>query len=213
MNMIATEIFDARKSKLQHAVMTLMLVGLVLSLAESAFPQSEKEDILFDKLPVVEQNKITQARQECKAGEAWPADDYKGFSRANLDKGLMGVRLNGDKLVSVLISYERICNFIVPAANCSNRGCDLVIYRQTEPAKWIKVFNEHVRPEVLVSLDYNDGLRLLGVSIVGGNKQCVAKEIAPASHMYCDALVYWRCRPECGWNLRCAISSDMKLSD
>ena len=23
----------------------------------------------------------------------------------------------------------------------------------------------------------------------------------------------FRCRPECGWNLRCAISSDVKLSD
>jgi hypothetical protein len=173
-------------------LLRLVLPGMVLFLSGVQLAHAEDDVILLDRIPVEERNRITAAREECKKVEAWPEDDYKNYTRSNLDLGLMKIDLNGDKSLDILISYERICNDrIAKGGNCSNRGCDVVIYKQVGQHKWTKVFDEHVRPGFLVSLDYQNRFRLLAVSIVGGNKQCVAQKLGSSARMYCDALVSW----------------------
>jgi hypothetical protein len=175
-----------------YLLLRLVFHSMILFLLGVQIAESENDLILLDRIPVEEKNSIAAAREECKKAGAWPEDDYKGYTRSNLDMGLMEIDLNGDKSLDILISYERICNNnIVHGGNCSNRGCDLVIYKQVGQNKWTKVFSEHARFGFLVSLDYHDRFRLLAVSIVGGNKQCVAQKLPASAHMYCDALVSW----------------------
>ena len=77
-------------------------------------------------------------------------------------------------------------------ANCSNRGCDLQIWKQLGQGSWRKIFDEHLHRN-FISISEQGRLRLMAVSVYAGSPHC-----APGlgrnytSGQSCDALVRYR---------------------
>jgi hypothetical protein len=150
------------------------------------FPASaQTTQRLFDQLPRQTQADIRQVREWCtNAGTPVGSE---------VDTGLQEIDLNGDGSHDIVIDWQRVACGDAGGGGCSNRGCDLDIYKQTGRASWKKIFSEHVGKHFM-STTYDDRsrFRLLAISVVGGNSQCKINQNEPGARRYCDALVYWR---------------------
>ena len=73
---------------------------------------------------------------------------------------------------AVLVENELLCEDHFPGANCSNRGCDLVIWRQESSGAWRKVLQEHAH-ERDIKIDASTGdLARLRLAIYAGDRRC-----------------------------------------
>ena len=171
--------------------MTSLIARLVCAgalLAPAAFFNSaaaQSSDSLLSRLPREARDGIREARQWCKANGG--GQDQNDFA----DAGLEQIDLNGDGARDIVVDWRNVACGAAGGGGCSNRGCDLDIFKQTGPGAWKRVFHEHVSGHFM-STSYQGRFRLLAVSLVGGNAQCKAKPTEPSSHEACDALVYWR---------------------
>lgn len=157
----------------------LVAIGHV-PLITSATAQTPQR--LFDRLPGETQRSIGD----------WCKENEPSFN-SDLDSGLREIDLTGDGSHDIVIDWQHVACGAAGGGGCSNRGCDLDIYKQTGRASWKKIFSEHVgRHFMSTTYDDRSRFRLLAVSVVGGNSQCKADPNEAGARRYCDALVYWR---------------------
>jgi len=173
-----------------HCVTVCVAAGLLLSHAEGA---GKTAGLGFRQLPKEVRDHATEVRQACK--ELSPEkqlDDMQGIE-------VLDIAGTGGR--DIVVDNEGLCGEHLSGANCSNRGCDLAIYKETSQGRWSKVFAEHVYAKFL-AVDWETmRLQLMVVSIYAGDPKCKAvrgKEYT--SGQSCNLIVRYR-RGKWDWEL------------
>jgi hypothetical protein len=108
-------------------------------------------------------------------------------------QGITVVDLDGNRSRDLMVDNEELCNAAMAGANCSNRGCDLTIWKEVGRGSWRKVFNEHLHRK-FISLNIATGrFQLMAVSIYAGDARCKQdQQRLYTSGENCDLLVSYR---------------------
>ena len=86
-------------------------------------------------------------------------------------QGITAVELAGDSSRDLMVDAEHLCNSWMKGANCTNRGCDLKIWKQVGQQSWRKVFDEHLHRK-FISLSENGRFRSMSISVYAGDPHC-----------------------------------------
>ena len=95
------------------------------------------ERLGFQQLPREIRQHAMEVRKSCKelVGENRTFDDMQGIQI---------VDLKGDGSRDIIVDNEGLCGSHMAGANCSNRGCDVRIYKEISRGAWRKIFEEHL---------------------------------------------------------------------
>jgi len=149
----------SRAGRLFVAAATLIFV--LAWVPNSALAQ--QAGMQFQQLPKEVQGQVNEVRQSCK-------DLDPNFKPNDDMQGIAVIDLNGDGSRDFAVDNRYLCNEWMSGANCTNRGCDLTIWKQQAGNSWKKSLAEHVS-QYFLSVTYQGRFRLLAVSVVGGNAQ------------------------------------------
>jgi hypothetical protein len=108
----------------------------------------------------------------------------------DLMQGITVLDLDGNGARDLLVDDESLCNSAIKGGNCSNRGCDLKIWKQTGQRSWQVIFDQHVSQK-FISTNEKGRLNVMALSIYAGsdgNSQCKPEQ----GSKYCDALVRYK---------------------
>jgi hypothetical protein len=156
-----------------------------ISLALVHFSVAENPSPRYERLPDDLRKYVDDIRQHCKEND-------EGSQPKNPMQGISVVDLNDDGLKGLMVDAEQLCTTWIPGGNCSNRGCDLKIWKQTGRRTWQPVFDEHVSRK-FVSVDEKGTLKLIAVSIWAGSPHCepVAGKTYTSGES-CDAIARYK---------------------
>jgi hypothetical protein len=103
--------------------------------------------------------------------------------------GVQAVDIDSDGVLEFMADNLNICGDHMAGANCTNRGCDLVIW-QFRRGAWTQVFNEHLHSK-FISVDRNTRrLQRITASIYAGDERCKSpKHRDYDSGESCDVVV------------------------
>jgi len=162
---------------------SLVLSAVVqVTFASTHFAMAEDSRIRYEQLPVDLRKYVDDIHRHCKENDenSQPKDRMQGISLIDLDG-------HGSK--DLMVDAERLCTTWIPGGNCSNRGCDLQIWKQIDRRTWRSIFDEHVSRK-FISLSEQNVLQLMALSIWAGSPHCepVAGKTY-TSGQSCDAIV------------------------
>lgn len=144
---------------------------------------AESPSLSFANLPSEIRSLAQDTRKNCKEqGDEGTYDDMQGISAILFEDGSRGV----------IVDSETLCNSWIKAGNCSNRGCDLIIWQQADGSAWRKIFAQHAYRKFL-SIDDHNTLKLIAISVGAASPEChpvSGKQYV--SSQSCDALVYFQ---------------------
>jgi hypothetical protein len=87
-------------------------------------------------------------------------------------QGIQILSLTGDSSRDIVVDNKDLCGQRIPGANCSNRGCDMTIYKEVSKGHWRKMFNEHLYDKFL-AIDWDTmRFQLMVASIYAGDPRC-----------------------------------------
>jgi hypothetical protein len=118
-------------------------------------------------LPATVTSHIAKIRNAC--ADLMRGTGYSAIPEAET-QGVEHVMLNGRP--TIVVSNELLCADHFPGANCSNRGCDLLIWRQRADGSWRKVFHEHLHERELIIESSNRELTHINIAIHAGDRRC-----------------------------------------
>ena len=147
---------------------------------------AQQREMQFQELPSEVQKHINAVRQSCK--ELDP--DFKPYDAM---QGIEVIDLNGDGSRDLLVNNEYVCNGRMAGANCTNRGCDLLLWKQVGGRFWKKIFQEHLYRNFVSINGETRRFQLMAVSIYAEDPRCKPiprKEYT--SGKSCDLLVSYR---------------------
>ncbi len=171
-----------------------LLFGFLLIAAPAMPPAShflvnsasaQQQTMRFQDLPKEVRNHVDEIRQSCK--ELDP--EFKPYDAM---QGINVIDLNGDGSRDLMVDNEEVCNSHMAGANCSNRGCDLIIWKQAGGA-WKTVFKEHLHRKFISLASDTGRFQLMAASIYAGDPKCKPdprKEYT--SGKSCDLLITYR---------------------
>lgn len=164
----------------------MAIVLTLSSMAVAAEVVADLRQLGYRQLPQEVRAHIEAVRSACKEYNA-------DFSTYDDLQGVEVVDLDGDGSQDILIDNEGLCGDHLAGANCSNRGCDLLIWKQIDRRSWRKIFEEHLhRKFISIERDANR-FQMIAASIYAGDPRC---EPAPdreyTSGQSCDLLIYFR---------------------
>jgi hypothetical protein len=172
--------------KTRIRMLLLFLIGGAL-FAAPAFAQPSLE---FRQLPKEIRDRAIDVRRGCK--ELNPEMTFNDM------QGITVVDLKGDGSRDIVVDNEGLCGVHMSGGNCSNRGCDLLIYKEQQKGQWRKIFEEHLYDKHL-AIDWQTmKLQLMVASIYAGDPRChpiPKKEYT--SGKSCNLIVTYRNN---GWN-------------
>jgi len=118
-------------------------------------------------LPRAVRMHVDRIRGVCRAELAGVANTP---AVAEPEQGIRRIMLAGR--AAILVENELLCTDHIPGANCSNRGCDVLIWRQESSGAWRKVLQEHAH-ERDIRVDAATGeLVVLKLAIYAGDRRC-----------------------------------------
>ena len=159
-----------------------ILAAVLVALVTASDAMAEPPTISYADLPQGVRADVQTTRTSCKAeGDEGTYDDMQGITPISFEDGSRGL----------IVDNEHVCNGWIKAGNCSNRGCDLAIWQQSN-GQWRKIFNQHAYRD-FISLDDTSTLKLIAISIGASSPEChpIAGKHYVSSQS-CDALVYFR---------------------
>ncbi len=146
---------------------------------------AQAENFSWDLLPKNVQAHAKLVRDSCQ--ELNP--DFKPYDPM---QGITAVKLDQNGTRALIVDNENLCNGPMAGANCSNRGCDLTIWREDRPGRWSIIFKEHLHRS-FISINEENQLKLMAVSIYAGDRKCQPPPGADfTSGQSCDALVTYQ---------------------
>jgi hypothetical protein len=147
---------------------------------------AQMSDADYDRLPQEVRTDIEETRNACR--ELDP--EMRLYA---IDQGITIIDLDGHGPGDIMVDYEDVCtDRRTPVGHCSNRGCDLTIWKRAGNASWKKVFDEHLHRK-FISLSERNRFQLMAVSIYAGDPRCKPDpKRSYTSGRSCDALVYYR---------------------
>jgi hypothetical protein len=126
-----------------------------------AFAQPRLE---FRDLPKDIRDRAIEVRKACR--ELFPE------MTVNAMQGIRVLDLDGNGSRDIVVDHERLCSGPIAGAGCSNRGCDLLIYKEGSRGQWRKIFDEHLHGKFL-AIDWETmRFQLMVVSIYAGDPRC-----------------------------------------
>lgn len=146
----------------------------------------QSRELTFERLPKSVRDQVEATRKECRDLNPQSVSDYAMAGIAIVD-------IEGDGSSDILVDNRDVCSSRMAGANCTNRGCDLAIFKQTGPARWTRVLSMHAHDR-FISRDWETGrLRIIIVSIYAGDPRCKP----PKNHEFpsgksCDVIGRYR---------------------
>jgi hypothetical protein len=143
------------------------LAAIVVVTGANAAPTTTTaaEPLAFERLPKDIRQHAIEVRRACKELDA----DDTTFEDM---QGIQIVDLKGDGSRDIIVDNEGLCGSHMAGANCSNRGCDVRIYKEISKGTWREIFQEHLYDKHFV-IDWNTmRLQLMVVSIYAGDPRC-----------------------------------------
>jgi hypothetical protein len=147
---------------------------------------SADREITFKQLPAEIRDIAVAVRRSCTelAGNDKTFNDMQGITILDL---------KGDGSRDIVVDNEGLCGSHMAGANCSNRSCDMRIYKETAPSIWRQIFHEHLYDNHL-AIDWETmRLQLMIVSLYAGDPRCrpdPSKEYS--SGKSCNLIVTYR---------------------
>lgn len=115
----------------------------------------------FAALPSEVRNYALSVRQPCEEINSVPDDSMQGISRVELDGR-----------PAIIADNLYLCDGHAPGFNCSNRGCDLAIWREDEPGLWRQIFHEHVHGNEIAIDRTTNRFQLMDIGLYAGDARC-----------------------------------------
>ena len=108
-------------------------------------------------------------------------------------QGINILDLKGDGSRDNVVDNEGLCGSHMAGANCSNRACDMSIYKETSKGQWRKIFNEELYDKFL-AIDWDKmRLQLMVVLIYAGDPRCQPNPARDyTSGRSCNLIVTYR---------------------
>ncbi|MBR0774209.1 hypothetical protein JQ625_05135 [Bradyrhizobium diazoefficiens] len=139
--------------------------------------------LTFEQLPREVREHAAEVRKSCK--------DYEpSFKVQNDMQGIDILSLKGDGARDLVVDNEGLCRTQWAGANCSNRACEMRIYKEVARGQWRKVFDERLYAKYLV-IDYERmRLQMIVAAIHAGDPRCKPNPRKDyTSGMSCNLLV------------------------
>ena len=140
-----------------------VVLGIVLGLA---FPLEAQQISTFNQLPKEVRDLATEVRNQCKEVEP----DMKLVDEMS---GIQIYKLDNDGSRDIFVDNEELCGSLrIAGGNCSNRGCDMTIFKEVSKGRWQKIFHEHLHAKFLAIDDETMRFQLMVASIYAGDPRC-----------------------------------------
>lgn len=157
---------------------------LALSL-QAGVAAAQDEGVRYTELPGELRSYVDEVRESCK-----------GLDESSMPyhpmQGIMEFDLEEDGSSDLLVAAEYLCERRMAGANCTNRGCDLQVWKEVGPRKWRKIFDDHPYDN-FISIDYNGPFRFMVLKIHAESPQCRPDPAAQYSAGHnCDVIVRYR---------------------
>ena len=149
-------------------------------------PSVEESALSFQQLAREVREHAAAVRKSC-------AEHEPSFKVENDMQGIKILSLKGDGARDLVVDNEGLCGTQWAGANCSNRGCDLRIYKEVSLGQWRKVFEEHLHAKYL-TIDYDRmRLQLIVATIFAGDPRCKPNPNRTyTSGMSCNLIATYR---------------------
>jgi hypothetical protein len=150
-----------------------------------ASPLAAQSNLEFGQFPKDVRDHVSEVRKACK--EENPEMTFSDM------QGIQVLSLKGDGARDIVVDNEGLCGAHLAGANCSNRGCNLTIYKEVSKGQWRKSFDEQLYDKFL-AIDWEQmRLQLIVASIYAGDPRCQPnprKEYS--SGMSCNVIATYR---------------------
>ena len=144
---------------------TLALHSSALIHSHATETRMAQTNLSFQQLPREIRGHAAAVRNSCK--------EYEPSFEINSDmQGIEILSLKGDGTRDIIVDNEGLCATNWAGANCSNRACDMRIYKEVARGQWRKVFEESLHTKFLV-IDYERmRLQMMVAAIYAGDPRC-----------------------------------------
>ena len=165
----------------------LLMMPIVLCLGVASKAQ---ELSTFNQLPKEVRDLAIDVRNQCK--------DLEPEMKLNDEmSGIQIFDLSGDGARDIFVDNEELCGGLrLAGGNCSNRGCDMTIYKEISKGRWRKIFNEHLHAKFLAIDGETGRFQLMVASIYAGDPRCQPRKEYTSGHS-CNLIVTFHNN---GWN-------------
>jgi len=140
--------------------------SLVVALVSCWVALSNAQEQLIDyrQLPKEVRDLAVKVRDSCR--ELDPAKTFDDM------QGIQILDLAGDGSRDIVVDNEALCGEHMAGANCTNRGCDMTIYKEITRGQWRRTFKEHLYAKFL-AIDWDTmRFQLMVASIFAGDPRC-----------------------------------------
>jgi hypothetical protein len=148
-------------------------------------PNVAAQELTFSQLPKEARNLVDEVRNRCKEAEPDMKLDYEM-------SGIQVYDLNGDGSRDIFIDDGELCGGLrIAGGNCSNRGCDMTIFKEISRGQWRQIFQEHLHAK-FIAIDWETmRFQLMVASIYAGDPRCQPHKEYTSGHS-CNLIVTFR---------------------
>jgi hypothetical protein len=162
------------------------MVGSYRSLLVSMFslcwtiPIAAQPALEFNQLPREIRDHALEVRRSCKE-----LDPERTFDEM---QGIDILDLVGNGSRDIFVDNEGLCGSHIAGVNCSNRACEMIIYKEGPKGQWRKIFDEDLYAKFLAIDWENMRFQLMIASIYAGDPRCRPKKDYTSGHS-CNLIV------------------------
>ena len=123
----------------------------------------------FSALPKEVQAYVGEVRQQCKEvfGDGASRSDW--MPRNDM-QGILRIRL--DRWNAIIADNRELCADYIKGGNCTNRGCDVTIWREVRAGEWRTVFNDHLYSRTFKIDPKTSALEEMGIELQEQDARC-----------------------------------------
>ena len=158
------------------------LVYLATMILVSMSIVSNAEELTFSQLPKQVRDLAVEVRNRCKEIEPDMKLDYEM-------SGIQVLDLSGNGSRDIFVDDEELCGSLrLAGGNCSNRGCDMTIFKEISKGRWERIFQEHLYAK-FIAIDWETmRFQLMVASIHAGDPRCQPHKEYTSGHS-CNLIV------------------------
>ena len=138
-------------------VATALFIAIAASVAAA-----QQGGTAYQDLPAATKAYVEEVRRSCKEAhpDGVPADPMAGITQ---------ILLNG--AAALILDNEGLCSDHYSGANCTNRGCDVVIMTAPSDGEPKEIFREHLYDRTF-DIGSDSELKSIAARVYAGNSHC-----------------------------------------
>ncbi|NEI32729.1 SUMF1/EgtB/PvdO family nonheme iron enzyme [Rhizobium leguminosarum] len=166
-------------------------------------PTATKIGPQYDYLPRAVKTYVEDVRNSCKEY------DPNGIPPNNMS-GIRPISL-ADGTPALLIENETLCSDHYSGANCSNRGCDVVVMTEGDGG-WKEIFHEHLYDDTF-DIGADEKLKSIAATIYAGDPHCgPAPNAKFMSSDSCDVVIHYE-NQDWVWQITQSLATSLVIGD